>query len=85
MTTEFDDLLELSDFYILSQKFEEALKVLKKAEKLEKLSSKLYCNMGMVYEALGQHDNAREKYRAAIEIDHENTVAQEHLDHLIEE
>ncbi|MBN2621050.1 hypothetical protein JXB22_08170 [candidate division WOR-3 bacterium] len=43
MTTEFDDLLELSDFHILSQKFDEAMKVLKKAEKLEKRNCKLSC------------------------------------------
>jgi len=84
MTTEFDDLLELSDFYLLSQKYEEALKVLKKAEKLEKMNSKLYCNMGMVYEALGQHDNARESYRLALKVNPENQVAQEHLDRLID-
>jgi Flp pilus assembly protein TadD len=84
MTTEFDDLLELSDFYILSQKFDEAMKVLKKAEKLEKKNCKLYCNMGMVYEALGQPDDARETYRVALKIDPENKFALEHLDHLIE-
>jgi len=36
MNAVFDDLIELSDFYILSQKFEEAIKVLKKAEKMKK-------------------------------------------------
>jgi len=84
MTTEFDDLLELSDFYILSRKYEEALKVLKKAEKLEKMKSKLYFNMGMVYEALGDHDNARESFRLVLKLDPDNIAAQEHLDHLIE-
>jgi superkiller protein 3 len=85
MTTEFEDLLELSDFYILSQKYEEALKVLKKAEKENKMSAKLYFNMGMAYEALGKYDNARESYRLALKIDPENKSAREHLDRLIEE
>ena len=83
MTTEFEDLLELSDFYILSRKYEEALKVLKKAEKLEKMSGKLFYNMGMVYEALGDYDSARESYRLVLKIDPDNKVAQEHLDNLI--
>lgn len=84
MTTEFDDLLELSDFYILSRKYDEALKVLKKAEKLEKMNNKVYCNMGMVYEALGDHDNARASFRLALKLDPDNKVAQQHLDHLID-
>lgn len=84
MTTEFNDLLELSDFYLLSQKFEEALKVLKKAEKIEKLNSKLYFNMGLAYEALGVHDLARDSYRLALKVDPENKNAQDRLDKLID-
>lgn len=34
MSQEFDDLLELGNFYILSQEFEQAIKVLKMAEKM---------------------------------------------------
>ena len=84
MTSEFIDLLELSDFYLLSQKFEEALKVLKKAEKIEKMSSKLYFNMGMAYEALGLLDQARDSFRVALKVDPSNKNAQEHLDRLVE-
>jgi len=85
MNAVFDDLIELSDFYILSQKFEEAIKVLKKAEKIEKMNAKVYYNLGIAYEALNEKDNARDAYRLALKINPEFKSAQEHLDRLIEE
>jgi tetratricopeptide (TPR) repeat protein len=85
MSSDFDDLIELSDFYILSQKFEEAIRVLKKAEKIEKMSPKLYYNIGIVYEALNEYDKARDSFRLVLKIDPDHKSAQEHLDKLIEE
>ncbi len=85
MNAIFDDLIELSDFYILSQKFEEAIKVLKKAEKIEKMNPKVYYNLGIAYEALNEKDNARDSYRLALKLNPNFTSAQEHLDKLIEE
>jgi tetratricopeptide (TPR) repeat protein len=81
----FDDLIELSDFYILSQKFEEAIKVLKKAEKINKVVPKLYYNLGIAYEALSENVQARDSFRLALKIDPNFKSAQEHLDKLIEE
>jgi Flp pilus assembly protein TadD len=81
----FDDLIELSDFYILSQKFEEAIKVLKKAEKISKIAPKLYYNLGIAYEALSEKVQARNSFRLALKLDPNFKPAQEHLDKLIEE
>jgi len=83
--TTFMDLLELSDFYILSQKFEEALKVLKRAEKIDKMNAKLYYNMGIVHEALNENDRARNAFRQALTLKPDYESAQQHLDRLIGE
>jgi tetratricopeptide (TPR) repeat protein len=80
-----DDLIELSDFYILSQKFEEAIKVLKKAEKINKIVPKLYYNLGIAYEALSENIQARDSFRLALKLDPNFKPAQEHLDKLIEQ
>ncbi len=85
MKNDFQNLIELSDFYILSQKFEEAIKSLKKAEKIQKNNSKLYYNLGIAYEGLNENDKARESFRLALKLDPDYTSAQEHLDKLIEE
>ena len=85
MNQEFDDLLELGNFYILSQRFEEALKVLKRAEKIDKMNPVLYFNMGMAYEALNERDKARNSFRLVLKLNPGDEVAQDHLTKLIEE
>lgn len=83
--TTFKDLLELSDFYIISQQFDEALKVLKRAEQIDKLEPKLYYNIGIVHEALNEHDQARTAFRQALVLKPDYESAQQHLDRLIGE
>ncbi|UCG91028.1 MAG: tetratricopeptide repeat protein [candidate division WOR-3 bacterium] len=85
MNDKYTDLIELSDFYILSQKFDEAIKVLKKAEKIKKTEPKLYYNLGIAYEALNENNEARQAFRLALKLDPHFASAQEHLDRLIEE
>ena len=85
MNDKCKDLIELSDFYILSQQYDEAIKVLKRAEKLSKVDPRLYYNMGIAYEALNEKYEAREAFRIALKLDPEFKSAQEHLDRLIEE
>jgi len=85
MNDTFKDLIELSDFYILSQKFEEAIKALKKAERIKKTEPKLYYNFGIAYEALNENNDARNAFRLALKLDPNFKSAQEHLDRLIEE
>jgi Flp pilus assembly protein TadD len=85
MNDDFSNLMELSDFYIVSQQFEEALKILRKAEKINKMDPKLYYNFGIAYEALNERDKAREAFRLALKVKPDFRSAQEHLDKLIEE
>lgn len=85
MNTDYDDLLELSGFYILSQKYEEAIKVLKKAQKINNRDPRLYYNFGITYEALNEKDKAINSFRQALSLDSNFKSAQEHLDRLIKE
>ncbi len=81
----FDDLLELGNFYILSQKFEEAIKVMKRAEKINKMNPELYYNLGMAYEGLNEKDKARDSFRLVLKLNPDYKSAQEHLIKLVEE
>jgi Flp pilus assembly protein TadD len=84
MSDQYKDLIELSDFYIISQQYDEAVKILKKAEKISKVDPKLYYNLGIVYEALNEIADARDAFRLALKLNPEFKSAQEHLDRLIE-
>lgn len=84
MNTKYNDLIELSEFYILSQQYDEAIKVLRKARRLYKMDSRLYYNLGIAYEALNETEKARDAFRLALELNPEFISAQEHLDRLIE-
>ncbi len=83
MKQDYTDLIELSDFYILSQRYEEAIKILKRAQKINKTDPRLYYNLGITYEALNEHDDARNAFRLVLKLDPANKSAQEHLDRLI--
>jgi tetratricopeptide (TPR) repeat protein len=83
MTTKYEDLLELGEFYILSQKYDEAIKALKKAKKINNKDPKLYYTLGIVFEALNEREDAISNFRLALSLDPKHKSAQEHLDNLI--
>lgn len=85
MNDEYRDLIELGDFYILSQRYDEAIKVLKKAEKIKRTDPRLYYNLGIAYEAMNEKSDARDAFRLVLKLEPEHKSAQEHLDRLIEE
>ncbi|MGQ9464307.1 MAG: tetratricopeptide repeat protein [bacterium] len=80
---DYADLLELSEFYILSQKYEEAIKILKRAQKLNNRDPKLYYNLGIAHEALNDRETAINSFRQALSLDPSFKMAQEHLDRLV--
>ncbi|MBE0432565.1 tetratricopeptide repeat protein [candidate division WOR-3 bacterium] len=85
MNDDYQDLIELSDFYILSQRYDEAIKVLKKAKKIKNTDWRLYYNLGIAYEALHEVNDARAAFRLVLKLDPDHKSAQEHLDTLIDE
>ncbi len=85
MNDDYNDLVELAGFYILSQRYDEAIKVLRRAEKMRKTDARLYYNLGIAYEALNEMNEAREAFRLVLKLAPDHKSAQEHLDKLIEE
>jgi len=79
----YEDLLELGEFYIISQKYEEAIKIFRKAEKVRNLDPKLYYDLGVAYEALNERDKAKTSFRQALSLDSNYKAAQEHLAKLV--
>jgi Flp pilus assembly protein TadD len=85
MNDDYNDLVELAGFYILSQRYDEAIKALRRAEKIHKTDPRLYYNLGIAYEALNETSEAREAFRLVLKLAPDHKSAQEHLDKLIEE
>lgn len=85
MNDDYQDLIELSEFYILSQRYDEAIKVLNKAKKIRKTDWRLYYNLGIAYEGLHEVSDARAAFRLVLKLEPEHKSALEHLDSLIDE
>ncbi len=83
MNDDYKDILELAEFYIISQKYDEAINLLKKAKKINDRDPKLYYNLGIAHEALNEREKAINFYRQALSLDPKFELAQEHLDRLI--
>lgn len=77
------DLLELGKFYFLNERYDEAIKVLQKAQKFDPFCADIYYHLGLVYETKNNLHEARSMYLKAIEVDSKFTLAQEHLDKLV--
>ena len=77
------DLLELGKFYFLNEKYDEAIKVLQKAQKFDPFCAEIYYHLGMAYEAKNNLHEAKCMYLKATEVDPKFTLAQQHLDKLV--
>lgn len=72
------DYIELGQFYLLNQKYSEAIKQFKRALKF-KPDAELYFNLGLAYEAACQITEAKEMYNKAVELNPNHKEAIEHL------
>ena len=76
------DLFELGQFYLLNQKFSEAIKKFKEALKLKPDDSKIYFHLGLAYEGACFISEAKEMFRKVLELDSSSKEAATHLDRL---
>ena len=76
-------LFEIGQFYFFNERYDEALRVLKKSADLNKKEPETYYQMGLVYEAKNESMPAKEMYLKALELNPRLSVAQEHLDRLV--
>lgn len=77
-----EDLFELGEFYLLNQKFSEAIKKFKEALKLKPDDPKIYFQLGLAYEGACHIDEAKAMFRKVLELDASSKEAAEHLDRL---
>ncbi|MEO0072783.1 MAG: tetratricopeptide repeat protein [candidate division WOR-3 bacterium] len=63
----FEDYIERGQFYLLNQKFCEAIKQFQKALEL-KPDPMIYYQLGLAYEGANKASEAREMYRKALEL-----------------
>lgn len=75
------DYIELGQFYLLNQKYSEAIKQFKLALKL-KSDAETYFNLGLAYEAANQIPEAIETYKKVIELEPNHQQANTHLKNL---
>lgn len=81
----FNELLEKAQFYILNQKYSEAVKILKQAIAADEESPHAHYLYGLALEGSNQQEEAKQHFRRALELDPEHTEAKNHLDRLIGE
>ena len=77
------DIQEKAEFYILNQKYSEALKILKPVVETEDASAHAHYLYGLALEGTNQQEDAKKHFRRVIEIEPDHTEAHEHLDNLI--
>ncbi|MEO0076536.1 MAG: tetratricopeptide repeat protein [candidate division WOR-3 bacterium] len=75
------DYLELGQFYLLNQKYSEAIKQFNLALK-QKPDANIYYHLGLAYEALNQIPQAKTMYCKALALDPNHKDAQVHLERL---
>ena len=80
--TTSQDLFELGQFYLLNQKFSEAIKKFKEALKLKPDDPQIYFQLGLAYEGACLVIEAREMFRKVLELDSSSKEAATHLDKL---
>jgi len=78
-----ESLIELGKFYFINGKYDKAIEEFKKAIALNPGKSETYYNLGLVYEAKNNLEEARKMYEKAIEIDPNNKLAKEHLEKIV--
>jgi tetratricopeptide (TPR) repeat protein len=79
------DLFELGEFYLLNQKFSEAINKFKAALKLKPDDPQMYFQLGLAYEGACFINEAKEMFRKTLELDGSSKEAAEHLDRLTDE
>ncbi len=78
-----EDLIEVAKFNFLSSRYDEAIKIWKKALKLSPADPQIWYNMGIAYESLNDLNNAKNCFQKVLELQPDNKQAKEHLEEII--
>jgi len=75
--------LEKAEFYILNQRFSEAIKTLKAVVAAEDATPRAHYIYGLALEGSNEQEEAKKHFRKVLELDPDHAEAREHLDRLI--
>jgi len=75
--------LEMGKFYFLNQKYDEALRELNQAIEEDPDNAEVCYNLGLVYEAKGEFNQAKTFFQRALEVDPGHKPSEEHLAKLV--
>jgi len=80
-----DDLKEMGRFYLLSKQYNEAIKSLESALKLNARDPEIYYLLGMVYESIHEYDKAKTYYEKVVELEPDFKDAEDRISKIIGE
>jgi Tfp pilus assembly protein PilF len=80
--TEIKERLEKAGFYILNQKYSEALKILKEVVAQDEASPEAHYLYGLALEGTNQQEEAKNHFRRVLELVPDHDEARQHLDKL---
>ncbi|MBN2380303.1 tetratricopeptide repeat protein [candidate division WOR-3 bacterium] len=81
---QLQDLLEKAQFYILNQKYSEAIKILRKLIEVEDASPHTFYLYGLACEGTNDLEEAKKAFRRVLELSPDHNEAHQHLDRLID-
>ncbi|MEA3328429.1 MAG: tetratricopeptide repeat protein [Candidatus Omnitrophota bacterium] len=73
---------EVGQFLFLNEKYDQAIIEFKKALEKNPKSAEVLYSLGIVYEAKNMPEQAKEFFRAALELDPKHKLAEKHLSKL---
>ncbi|HBO84488.1 MAG: hypothetical protein A2073_02250 [Deltaproteobacteria bacterium GWC2_42_11] len=77
------DLIEMGEFYFINQKWDNAIEVLGKAQKMEPNNPDVYYNLGIVYEMKNYLEEAKHMFEKALKIKPDHECSKKHLNKLV--
>jgi tetratricopeptide (TPR) repeat protein len=77
------ELIEMGKFYLINNKFDEAIIEFKKALEISPGNAEIYYNLGLVYETKNELDMAKKMYEKALSINPEYKIVKQHLDKIV--
>jgi len=78
------ETLEMGTFYMVNQKYDKAMEILKSALTKYPDDAELNYNLGLTYEALNKTAEAIDMYQKVLAINPEHKHARKRLEHLME-
>ncbi len=82
-TSEKEELFETGKFYLINNRYEEALKVFEKLLKEDKDNPEIYYHIGLVKEANNDIDEAKKMFLETLKRNPNHKLAKKHLNKLL--